>query len=473
VLAEAPQTLVGRPVPRVAPPVPVRSDIAGFRSTAADLGIVPMPWQECAARYIEATNADGRKLYREIAIVVSRQNGKTTLLKPLIRKRLKEGRRIIHTAQNRELPREVFGEVADSMAADDTLFPERNGRRTRPRFANGQEEIRLGNGGLYRIVAPTRGGARGHAGVDLVIIDELREMDTFEFIGAAKPTQTAAEDPQIIYLSNAGDETSVVLNSLRDRAAEDPRLAYLEWSAAPDRAADDRDGWIEANPAIGHIPTLLGYLEDEHVSNRLAGTLGIFETEHLCRWVPSVREPLVEVAAWNARETQSMPAGRRTFMGVAVAPEGTRVSAALAWQMPDGRIGLRSLYEASGPIPMSRVGVELRDLARAKGARMVGLDPMTDGELGKFFAKTKSITGAAYAAACSEFVNRVTGDGLRWTDCAAVTEDLTWTARKENDETGVYQAVRANDDRPVTAVLAAIRAVALATGPRPTSPRIY
>jgi hypothetical protein len=168
-----------------------------------------------------------------------------------------------------------------------------------------------------------------------------------------------------------------------------------------------------------------------------------------------------------------MPAGRRTFMGVAVAPDGTRVSAALAWQMPDGRIGLRSLYEASGPIPMSRVGVELRDLARAKGARMVGLDPMTDGELGKFFAKTKSITGAAYAAACSEFVNRVTGDGLRWTDCAAVTEDLTWTARKENDETGVYQAVRANDDRPVTAVLAAIRAVALATGPRPTSPRIY
>jgi hypothetical protein len=64
------------------------------------------------------------------------------------------------------------------------------------------------------------------------------------------------EDPQIIYLSNAGDETSIVLNSLRDRAAEDPRLAYLEWSAAPDRADDDRDGWAEANPAIGHIPTL-------------------------------------------------------------------------------------------------------------------------------------------------------------------------------------------------------------------------
>jgi hypothetical protein len=58
-------------------------------------------------------------------------------------------------------------------------------------------------------------------------------------------------------------------------------------------------------------------------------------------------------------------------------------------------------------------------------------------------------------------------------DADVVGEDLTWTARKENDETGSYAAVRANDDRPITAALAAIRAVWLATGLRPAAPRIY
>jgi phage terminase large subunit-like protein len=131
------------------------------------------------------------------------------------------------------------------------LFPMRNGRPTKPRYANGQEEVRLTNGGIYSIVAPTRGGARGPSR-DLVIIDELREMDTWDFIAAAKPTMTASPDPQMLYLSNAGEEHSIVLNAIRDRAASDPALAYLEWSAAPERTPDDREGWAEANPAMGH-----------------------------------------------------------------------------------------------------------------------------------------------------------------------------------------------------------------------------
>lgn len=185
-----PRPVKGRPKPRIAPPTPVRSDRVAFRETAGDVGITLMPWQDTAARYLEALAPDRRHLYREVAIVVARQNGKTTLLVPLIVKRLRAGRRIMHTAQNRELPREVFAQVADIVSSDESIFPVRNGRTVRPRFANGQEEIRLANGGRYRIVAPTRGGARGGTNDD-VIIDELREMDTFEFIGAAKPTMTA------------------------------------------------------------------------------------------------------------------------------------------------------------------------------------------------------------------------------------------------------------------------------------------
>ena len=76
-----------------------------------------MPWQEMACTYIEARGPDDKWLYPEVCEVVSRQNGKTEKLVAHIVRRLLMGRRIMHTAQNRELPREVFGRVADIMMA--------------------------------------------------------------------------------------------------------------------------------------------------------------------------------------------------------------------------------------------------------------------------------------------------------------------------------------------------------------------
>lgn len=467
-----PAPVKGHPKPRIAPPVPLLSGVAGLRSAARALGITLMPWQAMAGRYLEAQAPDKRHLYREVAIVVARQNGKTTLLVPLIVKRLKAGRRIMHTAQNRELPREVFAQVADAISADPSLLRMRNGRSVRPRFANGQEEIRLANGGRYRIVAPTRGGARGGANDD-VIIDELREMDGFDFIGAAKPTLTASPDPQIIYLSNAGEVDSVVLNSVRDRAATDPRLAYLEWSTPPGMDAGDRIGWPYANPAIGHAPTMLEYLEDEYLSNRLAGTLAIFETEHLCRWVGSLRKPLVADAAWASSHDPELGPPARPFIGIAMDPSGLRASAAAAWRQGDGTIGLRLLFDVTGnpaagkPIDLDRLGPEMREAFRQAGAQVVGFDPLTDAALAKHFGRTEPIAGTKHANASARFVTSIESGTVHWRDAATVGTDLTWTSRKPHDESGSFQAVRANDDRPITAALAAIRAVWLASAPRP------
>src|SRR5690348_12919960 len=83
--------LVGSPTPRLGPPVPAKHDLAGFRVVCRELGISPMPWQETAATYLEAQRPDGRHLYGEVAVIVARQNGKTTLLIPLITKRLRAG----------------------------------------------------------------------------------------------------------------------------------------------------------------------------------------------------------------------------------------------------------------------------------------------------------------------------------------------------------------------------------------------
>lgn len=470
-LAPRRAAVFGHDKPRIAPPVPARSGYKEFAEFSAGIGLTLRPWQQTVARYLTAEAPDKRWLFREVAVIVARQNGKTAILVPLIIQRLLAGQRIMHTAQNRDLPREVFGVVADIIEEKYAKeLPSRRGRVTRPRFANGQEEIRLKNGGVYSIVAPTRGGARGPSR-DLVIVDELREMEDFDFIAAAKPTLTASRKPQMVYLSNAGTETSVVLNSLKKRAGEDPAIAYLEWSAGSDRQVDEMAGWQESNPSLGHDPAVEQTLIDELRSNSLAGTISIYETEHLCRWVVTLRERLVSEIDWSSAQVPELEEPTRPFMAVSMDPSGKRAAAAVAWARPDG-FGLRLLFDVTGnPIDADLLGKDLRDTARRMSVPIVGFDPLTDAQLAKFFFRKESISASKYANASARFVTLVEGGKVKWTDSAAVGTDLSWTARKPHDETGSFQAVRADDNHPIPAALAAIRALWLASEVRPDQTR--
>lgn len=450
---------VGRAKPRIAPPTPARSLLAEFRNCAADLELELMPWQEIAARYLTAVTAAGGWLFPELALLVARQNGKSTLLLPRILLELRAGRRVLHTAQNREIPRETFELLAGLLDGSDEVAPRGI------RWANGQETIKFRNGARYILVAP-RHGVRGHR-ADLVIQDEVREQHDESLRAAMLPTLTASRNPQTIYLSNAGDEESVVLNGLRRRKDEHGPLAYLEWSADPARSLDDEAGWAEANPALGHTITLERLREF-----RQTLTAATFETEHLCRWVVSTRERLVDEYAWDVCHG-AVPEPRRPFMGISMDPSGTRASAVIAWQLEGGDVAVRLLFDVPGnPIDTAALGKDLRQTALRLGVAGVGFDPISDAELAKYLRKPEPISGAKYANASARFVTAVNGRRIRWDDARQVTEDLSWTARKPHDESGSYQAVRAKDDRPITAALAAIRAVWLASGPKPAAPKV-
>ena len=468
--------LLGSAKPRIAPPVPARHDLAGYREVAQSMGITPMPWQETVAKYITA-GTDEAVIFREVCVVAARQNGKTTLTKPIVVQWLKQGKKVLHVAQTRELPRAMFSLIAAELPAE--LFAKRRGKGGKmqivwPRFGAGQEEILLANGGSYRIAASTGTGPRGWS-VDRILVDELLAMDDHEAMRALEPTITMSEDGgQIVYLSNAGSESSVVLNAVRARADEDPALAYLEWSASSERSADDIVGWAEANPAFGHYASIQRTLEAAYRKHSLAGTLAIFETEHLCRWVKTMRETLVSDWDWIQCKADALAKPLRSSIGVALAPEGNRASVALAWQSGN-RIALRLLeHVADDRIDVAALGELVRTHSMRYGAK-VAYDPLTDGELVKYVRKGKaeSVTGAKYAAASANFALGVSSRRLAWADADPVTDDLTWTARKPDGTEGSYHAVRAKDDRPITASLAAIRAVWLASGPSsPGAPRI-
>ena len=441
--------------PRLAPPVPAASQLADYRAIAKVIGFRPMGWQLRAVSSITAQKR-GRLAYPEAAVIVARQNGKTALLKALIILKLLAGRKVMHTAQNRELPREVFTEVADAF-----IEHWRFDLKKLPRLANGQERIELRNGGMYRIVAPTRGGARGPANDD-VIIDELREFDSFDFIAAARPTLTASRDPQMLYLSNAGDETSAVLNAIRKRADADPSLAFMEWSAAPERLLSDRAGWREANPRMERYPrAMLDYLAQQFQTYSLEGQLAIFETEHLCRWVPSLLPRLVGDVPW-LRAAATIEAPSAPFMGVAL--DGNRASAALSWAQSDGTIALTIAADVTGdPLDVDELGKRLLQMQSALGVQAVGFSPATDRDLARHLQMGHAISGQEWSSASDRFSRMVDGGRLRHAEAGAISADLPFTARRTG--AGAWHADKAKPDRPVTAALAAIKAVWLATNP--------
>lgn len=470
-----PKALVGHARPRVGPPVPVKHDEAGFRQLATEMGIELMPWQSYASRFLTAKRPDGRALYREIAIVVARQNGKTFLMKPYIIRKLREGKKILHIAQTRELPREMFGLVSQVLAPEE--FVKRRGKGGKlqvvwPRAGAGSEEILLANGGWYRIVAASHGGARGRD-PDIVIIDECREMETDDVISDAKPALQASDDPQIVYLSNMGTERSVVLNGVRERAGKDESLAYLEWSARPDRSADDREGWLEANPAVGHKPSKMENLVADFRGYSLTGELAIWETENLCRGVTTMSKRIVAETSW-LRCQDTLEAPRQVSMAMSMDPSGTRAAAAIAWQQSDGSIGLRLLADVEGSpmIDTDRFATDLKLEARKVGVVKTGFDDWTDKELARHFPKAKPIGGKDFANASENFARLVESGNVRWDVGDSITEQLNHTAPKRHD-VGAWSAVGTRHDKPITSVRAAIRAVWLASGPRISEARIY
>ncbi len=426
------------------------------------------PWQLTTARYSEATNADGLPLYREIAVIVARRNGKTTLLLPYAVHRLLEGRKLTHVAQTLRLPGEFFREL---VAVFEKHYPQYMLAKRGVSWRAGQEEMRLNNGGIYRLVAAGNGAARGLTN-DIVMIDELREMPDLGVLAALRPTVAQSPYRQMFYISNAGTEDSACLKSIQDRAtAEDPSLAYLEWSAAPGRAPDDLAGWLEANPAVGHNEALLESLEEDYRAALLGGTMPDFETERLCRYQVSLKSRLLPDGLFEAQEFLTEPGPPRTaYMAIKMFDE--RVSAAVAWSDDVGRITLDIHDAHASNAQRAAVGADLKRIEMASRSRVVAFDPYTEADLTRYLLHPKAMLTRDYAAASEKFINLATERKLRIHDPAGVLgPDLARTVRK-GIQSGAFIAARAGDE-PNTAAEAAIKAAWLASAPKaPFNPQV-
>jgi hypothetical protein len=328
------------------------------------------PWQRFWLIHALELLDDGSFRFKTIITLVSRQNGKTFLLKILALYfiYMKDGQLVVGAAQALDIAKESWMGAVQLAQGDEELNAEiaPNGVR----LANGEQCLTLENGSRYRITATTPGAARGLS-VDLLILDELRMQHNWLAWGALSKTTTARPNSLIVGISNAGDDRSVVLNTLRSRAlsGQDPQTGIFEWSAESDASLDDVAALAQSNPALGYSISLATLQSFRQLEPR-----NVFLTESMCVQVDTL-DSAIDVAGWKGGARSGLtlePLRDRIAYCIDVAPDGQHVTLAGAAMSGDGVLNVQ-LFGAWPSTEAARV--ELGELFAALRPRALGWFP--------------------------------------------------------------------------------------------------
>jgi Phage Terminase len=292
-----------------------------------------LPWQEWAVIHALELNPDGSYRFRTVLILVARQNGKSHLKRivTLWRMYMDGAREIVGAAQDVSLARKQWQMCQASIHACPDLEEEWAGARN----VNG-DEMFWAAGCVYAIKATNDKAGRGGSN-DEVNIDELRAQKDWKAWGSLSKTTMARPRGQTWAMSNAGDDTSVVLNQLQavGEAGTDPSLCLLEWSAPPGCELDDVSAWQQANPGLGYT------VSEAAIRSAIAtDPPEVFRTEVLCQRVANL-DSAIDLERWEgcADAMGSLEAHKGNVAACFdVAPDGKHATLTVAAPLGDGRV---------------------------------------------------------------------------------------------------------------------------------------
>ena len=183
------------------------------------LRIELLPWQKWLAIHaLEVIDEEGggwRQRFRIIVTELGRQNGKTTLgcvIALYFLYQLEVGL-VLGTAQDVSNAEDTW-QMCVELAQDN---PELSEAIKHVWYTNGSKRLQLVGNRDYRVRASNRKAGRGKS-ADLVLMDELREHQTWDAWAALSKTGMARKNAVLWCMSNAGDGTSVVLRHFRIKA---------------------------------------------------------------------------------------------------------------------------------------------------------------------------------------------------------------------------------------------------------------
>ena len=431
--------LMGAIKPRVMS-LPLKGKSRGdeFAAFAESIGYTLDPWQKYIADDFLTMDDEGAFIRKSIAVIVSRQNGKTLLaaLRILAGLFVFGEKSIIAMSSNRAMALTTFRQVVSIIESNESLRCQVKLNIGKVgRFGSGTECIELKNGARYEIVAATRDGARGKS-ADLLFIDELREISE-EAWKAAKPTTRARPNAQTFMCSNAGDAFSTVLKNLRDRAISYPAqsLGWYEYSAPQHSKIDDRKAWALANPSLG-----IRISEAVLAEALSTDTPETFRTESLTQWISSLSSPW-PLGSWEAcANTQlKLAPGPVTFFGFDVA-QGRRTASLMAGQyLDDGTIavGMLDAWRSDNAVDDLVIAAKIKEHADKYKPQLILFDHYATASIAARLTasalKCEDVSGQRFYQASGDLLDAIVAKRVVHASQPALDEQMNACAAKTND----------------------------------------
>ena len=436
--------LVGAVKPRIMS-LPLKGKSRGqeFAEFAEKCGYPLFPWQKYIANDFLTVDETGAFERKTVAVILSRQNGKTMLiaLRILFGLFVLGEKSVVAMSSKRGMAEDTFRKVCSIIEANEFLRSQVKLNRGEVGYrGNGKEHLDLLNGARYEIVAGTSDGARGKS-ANLLFVDELRYISE-EAWAAAKPITIAMGNKAQTYVcSNAGDAFSHVLNDLRDKALSYPSktLGWYEYSAPQHAKPTDRAAWAMSNPSLGITITEQGLEEALSVM-----PMEKFLPEHLCMWVSSLSSPW-PVGSWEALADRnlSLPIGPDTFFAFDVAISKRTASLVAGQFLPNGKIGVGIMdqWRSDTAVDELQIAAEIKTKWVDKYfPRMIMFDHYSTASIAARLAasgcRMVDISGTAFYQASGDLLdaivnNRIVHMGQESFDtqmnaCAAKTNDSSW-----------------------------------------------
>lgn len=342
------------------------------------------PWQQWLVIHLGEMLDDGRPRFRQVLVIVARQNGKTHLCQvlALFWMFVERWPFVFGTSTTLEQAKKAWAGAVAMAEKNGPLSGKLPGKHKR--IGNGQQDFWTLDGSHYMIGAADRKGGRGDS-IDRAIGDELREQHGWDAYSAAYNAMNARPLAQVVYITNQGDKRSVVLISLRqdalDEMDEQRPVGLFEWSAPPGSHPTDVRAHAAANPQYGRRmdPDII-ISAARKVAKPGADPVALSEflTEILCLSVDQL-DPAIDPAGWAAGGKAPAPIDTVQRLKLAacvdVSPDQQHITLAVATPLDAGQVRGELVESWDGPDAMARAMAELPAWITRIRPRMLGWFP--------------------------------------------------------------------------------------------------
>ena len=388
---------------------------------ATELGINLMEWQRFVCIHGHKIRADGRWAHSELGLIMARQQGKSTLMMLRILTGMfvwGEGLQLA-SAHRLTTSLETFRQIVGLIETHPKLEKEVK----KIRWQHGAEEIEL-FGNRRFVVKAANNAARGLSKPETIHLDELREYKDEDAWSSMRYSMMAAKNPQVWVYSSAGDQHSVILNKLRERAlasatTNDP-IGWFEWSAEPDAPILLPSGEInwsafaQANPSLGitiHPDNLKAVINDPP---------DIVRTEVLAQWVDTINSA-IDAQKWGLCQSDPIPLDPEapTWLGLDLSPD-RKFGALVATQRLSGeRFNLVLLHTWSNDYSINDLAVanDIAPYVRKYNTQTVAYSKRTAQAVASRLVPAgipiTDMDGAIYAESCDRWLGAINSHRLQ------------------------------------------------------------